>query len=61
MVEVIAMIKGVQEVMLRMEQQFQESILRHIYQELQQLVQIHLREPLRKGIKHKKAVHKAWV
>ena len=56
MVEVIAMIKAVQEVILGMVSIFQESIHADIYHHLQDFVQLQLREPLRKSIKHKKNV-----
>lgn len=54
MIEVIAMIKGLQVLMARMETVFNDAIRRHIYAELQDFVQLMLREPLRKAIKNKK-------
>lgn len=53
LVEVIAMIKGLQVLMARMEKVFVDAIRRHVYLQLQDLVQIFLREPLRKAIKKK--------
>lgn len=54
LIEVIAMIKGLQVLMARMETVFTDAIRRNIYQELQDFVQLTLREPLRKSIKNKK-------
>lgn len=54
LIEVIAMIKGLQVLMSRMESVFLDSIRRNIYQELQDFVQKDLRDPLRKAIKNKK-------
>nr|CAI5867665.1 unnamed protein product [Callosobruchus analis] len=54
LIEVIAMIKGLQVLMARMETVFTDAIRRNIYAELQDFVQISLREPLRKAIKNKK-------
>ncbi|GIX94913.1 cytoplasmic FMR1-interacting protein [Caerostris darwini] len=54
LIEVIAMIKGLQLLMSRMETVFTDSIRRHVYAELQEFVQITLREPLRKAVKNKK-------
>ncbi|KAG7171830.1 Cytoplasmic FMR1-interacting protein-like 1 [Homarus americanus] len=54
LIEVIAMIKGLQVLMARMETVFLDSIRRNIYQELQDFVQLTLRDPLRKAIKNKK-------
>ncbi|KAL7645445.1 UNVERIFIED_CONTAM: hypothetical protein RMT77_003831 [Armadillidium vulgare] len=54
LIEVIAMIKGLQVLMARMETVFLDSIRRNIYQELQDFVQKDLRDPLRKAIKNKK-------
>ncbi|XP_044741705.1 cytoplasmic FMR1-interacting protein [Chrysoperla carnea] len=54
LIEVIAMIKGLQVLMARMETVFTDAIRRHIYAELQDFVQLVLREPLRKAIKNKK-------
>ncbi|XP_045119572.1 cytoplasmic FMR1-interacting protein-like isoform X1 [Portunus trituberculatus] len=54
LIEVIAMIKGLQVLMARMEVVFLDSIRRNIYQELQDFVQLTLRDPLRKAIKNKK-------
>ena len=48
------MIKGLQVLMARMETVFTDAIRRNIYQELQDFVQLTLREPLRKSIKNKK-------
>jgi len=54
LIEVIAMIKGLQVLMARMEIVFLDSIRKNIYQELQDFVQLTLRDPLRKAIKNKK-------
>lgn len=54
LIEVIAMIKGLQVLMARMETVFTDAIRRNIYAELQDFVQLALREPLRKAIKNKK-------
>lgn len=54
LIEIIAMIKGLQVLMARMETVFTDAIRRNIYQELQDFVQLQLREPLRKSIKNKK-------
>ncbi len=48
------MIKGLQVLMARMETVFTDAIRRNIYQELQDFVQLQLRDPLRKSIKNKK-------
>lgn len=48
------MIKGLQVLMARMETVFVDAIRRNIYAELQDFVQLILREPLRKAIKNKK-------
>ena len=53
MVEVIGMIKGLQVLMGRMEAVFMDAIRRSIYLQLQEMIQLFLREPLRKAIKHK--------
>lgn len=53
LVEIIAMIKGLQLLMSRSEAVFIDAIRRHVYLQLQELVQIFLREPLRKAIKKK--------
>ena len=54
LIEVIAMIKGLQVLMARMETVFTDSIRRCIYAELQDFVQLELRDPLRKATKAKK-------
>ena len=51
LVEVIAMIKGLQLLMSRMESVFIDAIRRHVYLQLQDLVQVFIRDPLRKAIK----------
>ncbi|XP_038220393.1 cytoplasmic FMR1-interacting protein isoform X1 [Zerene cesonia] len=53
-IEVIAMIKGLQVLVARMETVFADAARRAIYAELQDFVQLMLREPLRKAIKNKK-------
>lgn len=54
LIEVIGMIKGLQVLMARMETVFTDAIRRNVYQELQDFVQLILREPLRKATKNKK-------
>ncbi|XP_065556681.1 cytoplasmic FMR1-interacting protein-like isoform X2 [Artemia franciscana] len=54
LIEIISMIKSLQVLMARMETVFNDAIRRHIYSELQDFVQIGLREPLRKAIKNKR-------
>ena len=54
LIEIIAMIKGLQVLMARMETVFTDAVRRNIYHELQDFVQRTLREPLRKAIKNKK-------
>ena len=48
------MIKSLQLLMGKMDVIFSEAIRRHIYAVLQDFVQLTLREPLRKMVKHKK-------
>lgn len=54
--ETIAMIKGLQLLMLKMESIFMDAIRRNMYAELQDFVQVQMREPLRKSIKNKREV-----
>uniref|UniRef100_A0A1I7RJ05 CYRIA-B_Rac1-bd domain-containing protein n=1 Tax=Bursaphelenchus xylophilus TaxID=6326 RepID=A0A1I7RJ05_BURXY len=54
LVEMIAMIKGVQLQLSRLEADFATPIRKHIYAEVQDFVQLTLREPLHKAVKHKK-------
>jgi hypothetical protein len=54
------MIKGLQVLMARMETVFADAIRRNIYAELQDFVQLFLREPLRKAIKNKKDLIRRW-
>lgn len=61
LIEVIAMIKGLQVLMARMETVFIDAIRRNIYAELQDFVQLALREPLRKAIKNKKDLIRRFV
>uniref|UniRef100_A0A672L5X8 Cytoplasmic FMR1-interacting protein 1 homolog n=1 Tax=Sinocyclocheilus grahami TaxID=75366 RepID=A0A672L5X8_SINGR len=56
LVEVIAMIKGLQVLMGRMESVFNHAIRHTIYSALQDFAQVTLREPLRQAIKRKKNV-----
>uniref|UniRef100_A0A8C2J4J3 Cytoplasmic FMR1-interacting protein n=1 Tax=Cyprinus carpio TaxID=7962 RepID=A0A8C2J4J3_CYPCA len=56
LVEVIAMIKGLQVLMGRMESVFNHAIRHTIYSALQDFAQVTLREPLRQAIKKKKNV-----
>jgi len=61
LIEVIAMIKGLQVLMARMETVFTEAVRRHVYARLQTFVQVTLREPLRKAVKNKKDLIKRLV
>ena len=54
LIEMIAMVKGLQVLMHRMETVFTDAIGYSIYAELQDFVQKTLREPLRKAIKNRK-------
>ena len=54
--QTIAMIKGLQLLMLKMESVFMDAIRRNMYAELQDFVQVQMREPLRKSIKNKREV-----
>ncbi|KAK3557279.1 hypothetical protein QTP70_026267 [Hemibagrus guttatus] len=56
LVEVIAMIKGLQVLMGRMESVFNHAIRHTIYTALQDFAQVTLRDPLRQAIKKKKNV-----
>lgn len=55
------MIKELQVLMSRMETVFTDAIRRNIYAELQDFVQIILREPLRKAIKNKKDLIRRYL
>ena len=48
------MIKGLMSLMLRMEMVFSEAIRRSIHSEMQEFIQVTLRDPLRRAVKHKK-------
>lgn len=61
LIEVIAMIKGLQLLMSRMESVFMDAIRRHIFAELQDFVQVRLRDILRKAIKKKSDVIKMII
>ena len=50
------MIKGLQLLMLRMEAVFMDAIRRNMYAEMQDFVQVQLRDPMRKAIKNKREV-----
>ena len=54
LIEVIAMIKGLQVLMMRMEGVFHEAIQRTVFAEMQEVVQVQLREPLRNAVKKKR-------
>lgn len=54
--QVIAMIKGLQVLMGRMESVFNHAIRHTIYSALQDFAQVTLRDPLRQAIKKKKNV-----
>ncbi|KAJ8027992.1 Cytoplasmic FMR1-interacting protein 2 [Holothuria leucospilota] len=56
LIELVAMIKGLQVLMNRMEGVFLEAIRQTIYAEMQDFVQIVLRDPLRNAIKKKKTL-----
>ncbi|XP_052103193.1 cytoplasmic FMR1-interacting protein 2-like isoform X2 [Mytilus californianus] len=60
-IEVIAMIKGLQLLMARMESVFLDAIRRNIYAEIQKFVQITVREPLRKSVRKKNDVIKVII
>jgi len=59
--ELISCIKGVQGIMLKMESKFVAAIRRHVYSQLQDFVQVQLREPLRKAVKHKREAIKTLL
>lgn len=61
LIELIAMVKGLQVLMNRMETVFTDAIRRAIYAEMQIFVQVTLREPLRKSIKNKKDVVRTMI
>lgn len=50
------MIKGLQMLLGKTESEFNQAIRLHVYAELQDFIQIGLREPLRKAIKNKKDI-----
>ncbi|XP_063952182.1 cytoplasmic FMR1-interacting protein 2-like [Lytechinus pictus] len=54
LIEIIAMIKSLQAFMSKMEPFFQDAIHRHIYSEIQDFVQLILREPMRAAVKRTK-------
>uniref|UniRef100_UPI00358E9EC8 cytoplasmic FMR1-interacting protein 2-like isoform X1 n=1 Tax=Myxine glutinosa TaxID=7769 RepID=UPI00358E9EC8 len=56
LVEVIAMIKGLQVLMGRMESVFNQAVRHTVYAALQDFAQVTLREPLRQAVKRKKNV-----
>jgi cytoplasmic FMR1 interacting protein len=58
LVEVIAMIKGLMALMQRMEVVFSEAIRRSLHGEMQEFIQVVLRDPLRRAVKHKKQMVK---
>lgn len=53
--QVIAMIKGLYGQIVRLEPMFSEVIKHNVHTEVQQFIQVNLREPLRKAVKSKKA------
>ena len=55
------MIKGLQMLLGKMEAEFNQAIRRHMYAELQDFVQIALREPLRKAAKNRKDLVRTYV
>lgn len=56
LLQVMAMIKGLQVLMGRMESVFNHAIRHTIYSALQDFAQVSLRDPLRQAIKKKKNV-----
>lgn len=56
LLQVIAMIKGLQVLMGRMESVFNQAIRNTIYAALQDFAQVTLREPLRQAVRKKKNV-----
>lgn len=58
LIEVIAMIKGLQVLMARMENEFKDAISCHIHAQVQDFVQNFLREPIRKAVKKKQELIK---
>lgn len=56
LIELVAMVKGLQVLMNRMQTVFIDAIRRAVYADLQDFVQITLKEPLRKAAKNKKDV-----
>ena len=61
LIELVAMVKGLQVLMNRMEAVFVDAIRRAIYTELQDFVQVTLKEPLRKAIKNKKEIVRTMI
>ncbi|KAH9394332.1 Cytoplasmic FMR1-interacting protein 1 [Tyrophagus putrescentiae] len=61
LIELVAMVKGLQVLMNRMEAVFVDAIRRAIYADLQDFVQITLKEPLRKAVKNKKDVVRTMI
>ena len=55
------MIKGLQNLMLRMESVLMDAIRNHLYAETQDFVQVQLREPMRKSVKKKSEVVRRYV
>lgn len=60
-IQVIAMIKGLQVLMGRMESVFNQAIRNTIYAALQDFAQVTLREPLRQAVRKKKNVLIRWA
>ncbi|KAI6200813.1 Cytoplasmic FMR1-interacting protein [Aphelenchoides besseyi] len=54
LVEIVALIKGIQYQLNRMESLFSGSIRRHIYAEMQEFLNITMTDPLQKAVKHKR-------
>lgn len=61
LIELVAMVKGLQVLMNRMQAVFIDAIRRAIYADLQDFVQITLKEPLRKAVKNKKDVVRTMI
>lgn len=58
--QIISMVKGLEMLLGKMEGEFNQAIRRNVYAELQDFVQLSLREPLKKAVKNKKEVLRRW-
>jgi cytoplasmic FMR1 interacting protein len=59
--ELLAMIKGVQKLVQQLQEEMLAASCSYIYSQLQELVQIQVREPLRKATKNKKEVIRRYA